>query len=189
VHAKEAPSAMGDCWAQPTRKDPHEPRPVTDDDLADALRHRITGVVALPEDPDYQRIMPWNVAVPVAACAAVFAASAHDIAETVRFAPTRGLTVAVQATGHGALPIGPDSILVHTGGLTGCAVDPLNRAAWVGAGATWQHVLDAVTPLGLAPACGSAPGVGVIGFLTGGGIGPLVRSIGLSSDHVRAFDW
>lgn len=162
--------------------------PVTDDDLAAALRRSVAGVVAFPEDPDYQRIMPWNVAVPVAPCAAVFAASAHDIAATVRVAATQGLTVAVQSTGHGALPIGSDSILVHTGGLTGCVVDSLNRTAWVGAGATWQHVLDAVTPLGLAPACGSAPSVGVVGFLTGGGIGPLVRSIGLSSDHVRAFE-
>ncbi|MCV7227064.1 FAD-binding oxidoreductase [Mycolicibacterium komossense] len=162
--------------------------PATDRDLAASLRHGIAGVVALPEDPDYQRIMPWNAAVPVAPCAAVFAASAHDVAATVRVAASHGLTVAVQATGHGAVPIGAESILVHTGALNGCVVDSRNRTAWVGAGATWQHVLDAVTPLGLAPACGSAPGVGVVGFLIGGGIGPLVRSIGLSSDYVRAFE-
>ncbi len=162
--------------------------PVTDDDLAAALAPRIGGVVALPADPDYQRIMPWNVAVPVAPCAAVFASSARDVDETVRFAAERGLTVAVQATGHGALPVGSDSILVHTGELTAVVVDPRSRTARVGAGATWQHVLDAATPHGLAPACGSAPSVGVVGFLTGGGIGPLVRSIGLSSDYVLAFE-
>ncbi|MET0704687.1 MAG: FAD-binding oxidoreductase [Mycobacterium sp.] len=162
--------------------------PVTDDDLADVLTDRITGAVALPQDPAYQRIMPWNVAVPVAPCAVVFAASARDVDETVRIAAERGLTVAVQATGHGALPVGSGSILVHTGELTECTVDPLNRTARVGAGATWQHVLDAATPHGLAPACGSAPSVGVVGFLTGGGIGPFVRTIGLSSDYVRAFE-
>lgn len=58
----------------------------------------------------------------------------------------------------------------------------------MGAGARWQDVLDAATTHGLAPLCGSAPGVGVVGYLTGGGIGPLVRTVGLSSDHVRAFD-
>jgi hypothetical protein len=82
--------------------------PVTDTDPAATLRHAVTGVVALPEDPDYARIMPWNVAVPVAPCAA---ASAHHIAASVRIAG-----------------------------------------------------------------------------LTGRGIGPLVRSIGLSSDFVRAFE-
>jgi hypothetical protein len=72
--------------------------PVADDDLADALRHRITGVVALAEDPDYQRIMPWNLAVPVAPCAAVFAASAQcRPPDTAR------------------CQIGPDSILGTTG--------------------------------------------------------------------------
>jgi hypothetical protein len=55
-------------------------------------------------------------------------------------------------------------------------------------GVRWQTVLDAATPHGLAPLCGSAPGVGVVGYLTGGGIGPLVRSVGLSTDHVRAFE-
>ena len=35
---------------------------------------------------------------------------------------------------------------------------------------------------------GSAPDVGVIGYLLGGGIGPLASSFGFSSDHVRSFD-
>jgi FAD/FMN-containing dehydrogenase len=154
----------------------------------DALASRITGTVALPGDPDYQRITPWNVAVAVAPCAAVFPTSARDVAETVRYAAERGLTVAVQGTGHGALAVGPDSLLVHTADLAGVTVDPLNHCARVGAGTTWQEVLDAATPHGLAPLCGSSPTVGVVGFLTGAGIGPLVRSVGLSSDHVRAFE-
>ena len=77
---------------------------------------------------------------------------------------------------------------MQTSGLSGCVVDVPGRSARVGAGATWQQVLDAATPYGLAPLCGSAPGVGVVGYLTGGGIGPLVRSVGLSADHVRAFE-
>ncbi|CAN5454300.1 FAD-binding oxidoreductase [soil metagenome] len=159
-----------------------------DDVTIAPLRARIAGTVALPQDPTYARIMPWNVAVPVQPAAAVFVANAQDVAEAVTFAAANGLTVAVQATGHGALPIGSDTLLVHTGELNGCHVDALNRTAYVGAGVTWQQVLDAATPYGLAAACGSAPGVGVVGFLTGGGIGPLVRSIGLSSDLVRGFE-
>ena len=162
--------------------------PATDDALAADLRDRISGTVALPGELDYQRILPWNVAVPVAPCAAVFATSAADIAATVRYASERGLTVAVQSTGHGALSVGPETILVSTADMQGCAVDALNRVARVEAGVTWQRVLDAATPFGLAPLCGSSPNVGVVGFLTGGGIGPLVRSVGVSSDYVRAFE-
>ncbi|MCV7193157.1 FAD-binding oxidoreductase [Mycolicibacterium brumae] len=148
----------------------------------------IEGVVALPEDPDYLRCSPWNTAVEVAPRMVVFPRSASDVAATVRHAGAVGATVAVAATGHGALPVGPESILVHTGDMTDVAVDVLGRTARVGAGASWQHVLDAATPHGLAPLCGSAPSVGVVGFLTGGGIGPLVRTFGLSSDHVRSFE-
>jgi FAD/FMN-containing dehydrogenase len=64
---------------------------------------------------------------------------------------------------------------------------PLSRTARAGGGVTWQTVLDAATPHGLAPMCGSAPAVGVVGYLTGGGIGPLIRNVGLSADHARAF--
>lgn len=152
------------------------------------LRSRINGTVALPADPDYLRCAPWNVAVAVEPAAVVFARSARDVSETVRFAAEVGRTVAVAATGHGALPVGPDSILVHTAEMADVVVDRSKRTARVGAGATWQQVLDRATPHGLAPLCGSAPGVGVVGFLTGGGIGPLVRTVGLSSDYVRAFE-
>ena len=148
----------------------------------------IEGTVAVASDPEYARAAPWNTAVEVAPQAVVFARSAADIAATVRYAAAVGATVAVAATGHGALPVGPDAILVHTGDMTDVHVDVAARTARVGAGATWQHVLDAATPHGLAPLCGSAPSVGVVGFLTGGGIGPLVRTFGLSSDHVRSFE-
>ena len=89
---------------------------------------------------------------------------------------------------HGAVGIGDETILVQTSAMKHCEIDVLNRTARVGAGARWQDVIAAAAPHGLAPLCGSSPSVGVVGFLTGGGIGPLVRTVGLSSDHVRAFD-
>lgn len=153
-----------------------------------ALRGRIDAPVALPGEPGYERARPWNVAAAVTPCAVVLATSAADVAGTVRFAAEHGLRVSVQATGHGAIGVGSDTILVVTAGMSAVTVDTFTRTARVGAGARWQHVLDAATPHGLAPLCGSSPGVGVVGYLTGGGIGPLVRTVGLSADHVRAFE-
>ena len=97
----------------------------------------IDGTVALPADPAYARCAPWNVAVAVEPAAVVFARSARDVAETVRFAGIAGYTVAVAATGHGALPVGPDTILLHTGEMTGCDVDPDAR---VGAHRRGRHL-------------------------------------------------
>jgi hypothetical protein len=165
---------------------PHAPTQV-DDDVVE-LRTHVRAPVALPGERVYERATPWNVAVPVRPAAVVLASTATDVADVMRFAGERGMKVAVQATGHGATAIGADTVLVLTAGMTGCIVDPLGRTARVGAGVTWQTVLDAATPHGLAPMCGSAPGVGVVGYLTGGGIGPLVRTVGLSADHVLAFE-
>jgi FAD/FMN-containing dehydrogenase len=164
----------------------HAPTEVDDDMVA--LRNHVSAPVALPGERVYDRATPWNVAVPVRPGAVVFTSSASDVAQVTRFAGSRGLRVVVQATGHGAVAVGADDILVLTTGLTECVVDPTARTARIGAGVRWQTVLDAATPHGLAPPCGSAPGVGVVGYLTGGGVGPLVRSVGLSADHVRAFE-
>lgn len=158
------------------------------DDALRALRNEVSAPVALPGEAGYERCMPWNLAAAVTPGAVVLASAPHHIAETVRFAAQRGLLVTVQATGHGALGVTPDTILVSTTGMAAVTVDPMSRSARVGAGATWQRVLDAAAPFGLAPLCGSAPSVGVVGFLTGGGIGPLVRTFGASSDHVRSFE-
>jgi hypothetical protein len=161
------------------------------DGLADALtglRAYVAAPVAFPGEPDYDRATPWNLAAAVEPAAVVLATSAYDIANTVGFAGRRGFRVSVQATGHGALSVAADTILVVTTGMTGCTVDPVARTARVAAGATWQHVLDAAAPHGLAALCGSSPKVGVVGFLTGGGVGPLVRTVGLSADYVRSFE-
>lgn len=158
------------------------------DTAVESLRAEVTGSVALPGDAGYELAMPWNVAVPVDPWAVVAVESAQDIAATVRFAARHDLRVAVQRTGHGAVPLGNDVLLVHTGRLTECVVDPDARTARIGAGLIWQDVIDAATPHGLAPLTGSSATVGVAGFLTGAGIGPMVRTYGLSSDHVRSFD-
>ena len=158
------------------------------DAAVESLRAEVTGSVSLPGETGYELAIPWNAAVPVAPGAVVAVESAQDIAATVRFAAKLGLRVGVQRTGHGAVPLGSDVLLVHTGRLTECVVDPENRTARIGAGLIWQDVIDAAAPHGLAPLAGSSPAVGVAGFLTGAGIGPMVRTYGLSSDHVRSFD-
>lgn len=155
----------------------------------DELAAELSGRLVLPADPAYPGLAtPWNVAVPSAPLAVVAATAAGDVVAAIRFATRHGLLVDVRATGHGAAPIvGPDTLLVHTGGLDEVTVHPEGWAR-VGAGVRWNEVIAAAAPHGLAPLCGSAPGVGVVGYLTGGGLGPVARTFGLSSDHVRAFD-
>jgi FAD binding domain len=156
------------------------------DTSIDPLREQVP--VVLPGEPDYDRLAPaYNLAIPSTPAAVVPARDADDVAAVVRFAAGAGLPVAVQSTGHGATGGLDGALLVHTGGLTGCTVDAGGRAR-VGAGVTWRQLLDAAAPHGLGAPAGASPGVGVVGYCSGGGIGPASRTYGHGSDAVRAVE-
>ncbi|WP_308123657.1 FAD-binding oxidoreductase [Modestobacter marinus] len=154
-------------------------------DVLDAV---LTGSVHTPDDPGYGPLVsPWNLAVPVQPAAVVDARTAQDVATAVRFAGAFGLRVGVQATGHGAVPGITGDLLISTKGLDELTVHPEGWAR-VGAGVKWLRVIEAAAPLGLAPLNGSSSDVGVVGYTTGGGVGPMTRTHGLAADRVRAFD-
>ena len=132
----------------------------------DALRAVVSGVVAEPHEDAYaEHATPWNLAVAMSPAAVVAVRTAEDVVATVRFASDHGLTVGVH------------SDLVQRPG----------RDEQV-AGVKWGRVVEAAAPHGLAPLNGSTGDVGVVGYLTGGGVGPMVRTYGCASDTVRAFE-
>ena len=158
------------------------------DPLLDHLATRLRGRVVRPGDADYDRLaVPWNVAVPSTPIAVLDAAAASDVIAGVRFAADHALLVDVRATGHSPVPTNGPTLLVHTGRLTELTVHPSGWAR-VGAGVRWGQVLDAAQAHGLGALAGSAPAVGVVGYLTGGGLSPVGRTFGFGSDLVRAFE-
>ena len=98
----------------------------------EGLRSRLAGALALPGEPGYELAEPWNRSVAVTPAAVAAARDADDIAAAVSFAAASGLRVAVQATGHGAVPLNSNILLVHTGRLNECTIDPGRRTARVG---------------------------------------------------------
>ncbi len=157
-------------------------------DALTALAGALRGQLALPGSEAYDRLRtPFNLAVRVEPLAVVRAVDAYDVATAVRIAREHGLRVGVQSTGHGTSASMDGALLVHTGLLDECVVHPAGWAR-VGAGVRWRAVLDAAAEHGLTGLAGSSSGVGVVGYTTGGGLGPLARTYGLASDRVRAFD-
>jgi hypothetical protein len=158
--------------------------PAWRDDLAAAV-----GTALFPGDDGFESLAtPWNLAVTSRAAAVVAAGDAEDVARTIRFASANRIPVAVQCTGHGAHADLSGAILVATRSLDEVEIHPDGRWARAGAGVVWQRVIEAAGEHGLAPLAGSSPGVGVVGYTTGGGIGPLARTLGIASDRVRALD-
>ncbi|KAA9380785.1 FAD-binding oxidoreductase [Microbispora cellulosiformans] len=154
--------------------------------IEDALRGQVTGRVLVPGQDGYaEEAAGFNLAVRHRPAVIVAAEGAADVAAAVRLAATHGLPVAVQSTGHGAVQAADGALLISTRAMREIVVDASARTAVIEAGCTWGEVIAAAAPYGLAPLCGSATGVGVVGFTLGGGIGPIARTFGFAADHVR----
>ncbi|MGP3633218.1 FAD-binding oxidoreductase [Streptomyces sp. 24-1644] len=116
----------------------------------------------------------------------VAAADAGDVRAGVAYAAARGLSVGVEATGHGRPGASAGGVLISTRRMNSVHIDPERRTARIGAGATWGQVIEAAAPHGLAPLNGSSPGVGAVSYTLGGGLGVLAREFGYAADHVRS---
>jgi len=151
------------------------------------LASRISGPVLTPADEGFgAEVAAHNLAIVHLPDVAVGAADVVDVVEAVRFGRKHGLPIRVQTTGHGALYPIRGGLLVTTKRLDGVVVDRAARTATFGGGVRWGAIIAAAAEHGLAPNAGASPTVGAIGYLLGGGLGPLNRSHGISSDYLRS---
>ncbi|KUL37153.1 FAD-binding protein [Streptomyces sp. NRRL F-4489] len=162
--------------------------PLTPEAL-DGLARRLHGPVFRPGDAGYDAERSgFQAGYRHRPAVIAGVADADDVAAAVAFARAHRLPVAVQVTGHGLSAATDGGLLISTRRMSQVTVDPATRTARVAAGAVWSQVIEAAAPYGLAPLNGSAPGVGVVSYTLGGGVGVLARTYGFAADHVRAID-
>ncbi len=106
----------------------------------------------------------------------------------MHYAVDHDLKIAVQGSGHGLTQGIDGGVLIATRRFNGVRVDASAKTAWIEAGATWQDVLTATAPYGLAPLSGSFPGVGAVAYTLGGGLGLMARKFGYAADHVHRIE-
>lgn len=156
------------------------------------LRALCGGAVHLPGDPSYDMARtPWNLLVSDYPAAVTYPAFPDEVAEVLRAASSLGLHVAAQGTGHGAPPLAgrlTEAVLLRTSAMNELHVDPDRRVARVGAGVLWGDLAEEAGAHGLVGLHPSSPGVGVVGFSIGGGIGWYARKLGLQCNAVTAVE-
>ncbi|GIF70088.1 oxidoreductase [Asanoa ishikariensis] len=156
--------------------------------MTSTLAGKVGGPVLEPGDEGFAAaVAGFNLAFNPRPELVATATSVADVVAAVRYAREAGMRISVQGTGHGAeLEIG-SGLLLNTSRFDHLHVDPETRTAAIGAGVRWKAVVDAAAAYGLAPITGSSPRVGAVGYLLGGGMGPLARSHGFSSDYAIGF--
>lgn len=156
--------------------------------LVERLRAEVTGPVLEPGDDGFaEELAGFNTNVVHSPGVAVGITNEADAVAVVRAAAEAGTPVRVLATGHGSSSPVTDGILVTTSRLAGVTVDPDAKLAHINAGCVWAEVVTAAGEYGLAPITGASDVVGCIGYTLGGGVGPLSRTYGFSSDWARGF--
>jgi FAD/FMN-containing dehydrogenase len=140
-----------------------------------------------PHDPGWDEARrAWNLAVDQQPAAVALPESVEDVIAVVRWARSRGLRIAPQATGHNAGAMGSlaHTVLVKTERMRGVEIDVARRRARVAAGAVWAEVTAAAAEHDLAALAGSSHDVGVVGYSLGGGISHLARKYGLAANAI-----
>lgn len=152
------------------------------------LKKQVFGPVLLPRDEGYdEERSGFELSVDHRPVVIVGATEAADVVAAVRFAAERKLPVGVQATGHGAsVPVA--GVFINTRRMTDVRIDAVARSARIDAGVRWEKVIREAGEHALAPLSGSAPFVGAVSYLLGGGLGLLSRRYGLAVDHILGFN-
>jgi hypothetical protein len=155
------------------------------------LAQSITGQVLSAADPAYATVVQLdNGRVRMAPPTVVMAASVKDVITTVNFAREEGTRLTVRGGGHGAAGycLNGDGIVLDMRLLNSLDLDRERGKLRVGMGARWKQVYDFVetSRTGLLPVGGGCAGVGVAGFLLGGGYSFASRTYGLGADNLES---
>jgi hypothetical protein len=163
------------------------PKP-TRADWAALRTHLSTGRLVRPREIGYDQARhlfePRFDSLKPAAVA--YCGTAADVATCLSFARKFQLAIRVRSGGHSYA--GWSSV---TGGLI-IDVSPMNSVSFdgaamtVGSGLDLIHFYASLGAKGVAVPGGTCPTVGIAGLALGGGIGPLTRLLGTTSDNVTA---
>lgn len=156
-------------------------------ELAQALR----GHLIRPDDPGYDESRSiWNGAHDRKPALIVRARGVADVLKAVEFARSEGLPLAIRGGGHSipGFSTVDGGVVLDLSLMNAVTVDPDRRTVTAQGGALWSDVDAESQAFGLAVTGGLISTTGIAGFTLGGGIGFLVRKLGLTCDNLIGAD-
>ncbi|MBS2036058.1 FAD-binding oxidoreductase [bacterium] len=137
-----------------------------------------------PPHPDYKKFCRWfNPACQFRPRAIVVARSAEEIVGAFSLARSQGWPVSLKCGGHSYVGLsGGDGLVLDVSRLLSLRIQ--GDRLFCGAGWRLGPLRTALAHKGWMLPLGQCPGVGLSGFLLGGGYGPTARGLGLGCDSI-----
>ncbi|MGH8220949.1 MAG: FAD-binding oxidoreductase [Steroidobacteraceae bacterium] len=155
------------------------------------LRASLRGPLLLAQDPGYDdaRLL-WLRGYDRHPALIVRAIDAADVGRAIDFARTHGLLTAVRGGGHSLAgqSVCEGGLTIDLSLMSAVEVDAQRRLASVQGGVLLGEVDRKTQAVGLATTMGTATDTGIAGLTLGGGMGRLMRSIGLACDNLASVD-
>ena len=155
------------------------------------LRTRFRGALLAPGEEGYDEARQvWNGAIDRRPALIARCAGADDVVEAVRFARERDLLVSVRGGGHAVAghAVCDDGLMIDLSLLKAVRVDPAARTVRAAGGLLWSELDRAGQAFALATTGGVISSTGIGGLTLGGGLGHLMRKLGLTVDNLLSVD-
>ncbi len=151
------------------------------------LQKAIHGTVVLPTDPTYHRDRQMTLlSVQEYPQLIVFCEIFEDARRCLEFAQKYELRVAIRSGGHSTAGFSVNSgMLIDMSRIKHIVVQPKEKRAIVGAGATIGDLNAALKMYNLHVPSGGCGDVCIAGYMQGGGYGFTSRRFGMNCDNVR----
>lgn len=145
----------------------------------------------LPGQSGYNEArMVWNGMIDRRPAMIAQCINVDDVMASVNFAREHHLVISIKGGGHGVAgkAVCDQGLMLDMSLMNKVIVDPQNRTADVGPGATLGDLDQETQKYGLATTGGIVSTTGVAGLTLGGGIGYLARKHGLTLDNLQEAD-
>lgn len=151
------------------------------------LRSRFHGILLQPGDQAYniaRRV--WNGMIDRYPSLIAQCRDEDDVVNAINFARAHQVPVAVRGGGHNVAGFASvnDGLVIDLSPMRHIDVDANGRAAQAQPGATWGEFDHATLAYNLVTTGSLVSTTGIAGFTLGGGIGWLVRKLGLALDNL-----
>jgi FAD/FMN-containing dehydrogenase len=153
------------------------------------LERSVSAPLVYSESPDYDATRSvWNAMIDRRPSVIVRAGSETDVGDVIRFASERAARLSIRSGGHNIAgsAVCDGGIVLDLRAMNNVHVDPEQRIARVGPGATLADIDKATQAFGLAVPTGINSTTGIAGLALGGGFGWTTRKLGLTIDNLRS---